>query len=265
MAATLVAAASWCRPLRKRPVASGMLVVLAITIAAVWSFVASVGWPAWPPPQKWHAVPWLITIIGLWGMIDVSLPRGEWPARLVLATLGGVAAGWMLILPGKDPLTVGVVVGVAGLLTSLLDTRRRSVLPLGGWAIAASLSLLALIASQMTLSLMAGAVSGSLAAVWLIRLISPSPEVGLPIGGAVLGGVLAVITLTAWSYDYQQVPSWAWLVVAAGVPGACMLEIGSLRCWHGALALSVRSLVLVSPAVAVVLILFEAVKGAMRG
>jgi len=265
-AAVLIAAARWCKPLSRNPAAAAILVVIALTLAAVWSFVSSVGWPAWPPPQKWHAVPWLCLAIGLWGCLDVNLPRGEWPARLVLAILGGVAAGWMLSVPGRDSLGVAAVIGAAGLLTSLLDMRGRAELSLGGWAIAASISMLALVANQMTLALMAGAVSAALAILWLARVLPwGSKQADVPTGGAVLGAMLATIALTGWSYDYEQVPAWAWLVAAAGIPAACMLEIGSLRRWHGLLASGVRGLVLIAPAIMVKLTLFEAVKGAMRG
>ncbi|MDP7070735.1 MAG: hypothetical protein QF561_05235 [Phycisphaerales bacterium] len=263
-AGAIVAAGRW-GPLRGRACAARTLVVVAIAVAVVWSFVASVGWPSLPPAQKWHAVPWIAVLIGVWGIFDTLLPRDEWPGRLVLAVVGGIVVGWGLVLPGVEPLTVGMVVGATGALTALMDSRGRAALPLGGWAIAAALSMLTLVAGQLTMALLAGAVSGTLAAIWLVGLCSGKCGSDTRAGGAALGATLAVIALTAWSYDYDLVPRWAWLVVAAGIPGACMLEVGSLGRWHGVLASCVRSLVLVSPAIAVVLTQIEAVKGAMRG
>jgi hypothetical protein len=242
-------------------------VVVAIVIAVVGSFFFSVGWPTWPPPQKWHGLPWLVMAIGFIGLIDAFLPRGEWAGRVVLSIAAGLAAAWLLPLPDRLAITTGVIVGGAGLLTSLLEMpEQRSSLNIGGWAAATAMSMLALVANQVTLSLLAGAVAATCAATWVVgRILCGRMSRGGGAGGLVLGSVIAAIGLTAWSYDYDIVPQWAWLAAGAGFPLACMLEIGALKRWNGFLAASVRAIVLSTPPIIVVATQFETVKGAMSG
>jgi hypothetical protein len=244
-----------------------MSVVLAIVIACVGSFWASVGWPTWPPPQKWLGLPWLVMAIGVLGLIDVSLPRQEWAARVMLAIAVGVAAAWLLPLPDRLAITTGLVVGAFGLLSSLLDMpKSRRSLNLGGWAAAVAVSMLALVANQLTLSLMAGAVAATYAAVWVLHLVFTGRMTrGGGAGGLVLGSVLAAIAMTAWSYDYDLVPQWAWLAAGGGLVLAFMLELGPLGRWQGSLASATRAVALLAPPMWVVLSHFEAVKGAMSG
>jgi hypothetical protein len=205
--------------------------------------------------------------IGAIGLIDAFLPRGEWAGRVVLSVAAGLAAAWLLPLPDQLAITTGVIVGGAGLLTSLLEMpEHRSSLNLGGWAAATAMSMLALVANQITLSLLAGAVAATCAAAWVMgRVLCGRMSRGGGGGGLALGSVIAAIGLTAWSYDYDIVPQWAWLAAGAGFPLACMLELGALKRWNGFLAASSRAIVLITPPIVVVLSQFEAVQGAMSG
>ena len=50
----------------------GMVVIVLVGAVAV-SFIASVGLPAWPPPQKWHGLVWFATALAFLGLVDTAV------------------------------------------------------------------------------------------------------------------------------------------------------------------------------------------------
>ena len=246
--------------------------VSAVTAAilggvAAGSFVVSVGWPSFPPSQKWHGVFWMSGVLAGIGVLDALAVRGDWASRCVLAVFAGLASVWLLPLPGQTPFLVGVSIGCGVFLVGLLDAARGGIpIPLGGWAAASVASLLALSAGTMTLALMAGSVAACLGGLLVLGWIWPRWETsGSRSGGATLGGVLAMLVVTSWAYDYDTVPAWAWLGVWSGFAIACILEIGTLGRWTGRLATAVRAAVLLVPPGLVVMTEWDLVKGAVSG
>lgn len=263
----LLAVCWWVLGFGRWPWMTRIVVVLAIGGAAGGSFLASVGLPGWPPAQKWHGVFLMAGAATAAGLIEAMCPRRDWAGRVVLAMAIGVASVWLLPLPEQSALTVGWVAGGSALLVGMLDRARGGLaVPVGGWAAAAAISVMAIVAGSMTLSLMAGAVSAMCGLVIVLGWFAGGRVTeGVSGGGLTLGGILAVIALTAWAYDYNVVPGWAWAVSGSGFALACILEIGPLGRWKGYPATVVRSIVMISPPVYVVVHEWDAVKGALSG
>lgn len=255
----------WVCGFGRWPRVTRALVAITIGGAAAGSFVASVGVPQWPPSQKWHGVFAMIVLLVVLGLIEAMFGRREWAGRVVLAAAAGVASVWLLPLPDQAAVTVGVLIAASALLVGLLDGVRGGVaIPIGGWAAAVSISALALVASTTTLSLMAGAVSAMCGVVIVLGWLAGGRVFeGVSGGGLVLGGVLAVIAVTAWAYDYDVVPGWAWAVSGGGFAAVCILEIGPLGRWRSVSAGVLRSIVLLGPPLFVVANQWEVVKGAL--
>jgi len=243
-----------------------LLVAIAVGGAAAGSFVASVGMPQWPPSQKWHGVFWMLVLLVVLGLLEAVLGRREWAGRIVLSTAAGVASVWLLPLPDQAAVTVGVLVGASALLVGAVDGVRGGVaMPIGGWAAAVSISALTLVASSMTLSLMAGAVAAMCGVIVVLGWLAGARVLGGVCGGGmVLGGAIAVIAVTAWAYDYDVVPGWAWVVSGGGFAAVCILEIGPLGRWRSTAATVLRSIVLLAPPIFVVANQWELVKGAFN-
>ncbi|MDG2477165.1 MAG: hypothetical protein P8M32_04620 [Phycisphaerales bacterium] len=263
-AGVLLACCWWLLGLGRWPRMTRALMVIAIGGSAAASFVATVGAPQWPPSQKWHGVFSMAIVLIVLGLLEAMLPRREWAARVILATLAGLASVWLLPLPGQSPITVAVLIASGSLLVGMLDGARGGLaMPFGGWAAGAVVSVFAVVAGSLTLGLMAGAVSATCGMVIVLGLLARGRVAdGVTGGGMALGGVLGVIAVTAWAYDYDLVPSWAWSVAGGGFVIACLLEIGSLGNWKGLTATVVRSILLVGPPVFVVTHQWDAVKGA---
>jgi len=236
--------------------------VIALTLmgAAAGSFIGSVGMPAWPPAQKWHGIFYVMLAMGCLGLVDAIPRRGDWASRVLIGIAAGGATWWLLPLPAQLPITVAAVVAGGALVVSLVDAQRPSLaMPVGSWAAGAAVSMLALVAGSMSLAFMAGAMS-AMAGVFIVIRLFPNRVVSG--GGAMLGGGLAAICVTAMAYDYGDVPVWAWLLAMGGFPLVCMLEIGSIARWQGAAAATARSVLLVSPPVASIWMNFDAIQGA---
>lgn len=263
----LLAMCWWVLGLGRWPRMNRALVVIAVGGAAGGSFVASVGWPDWPPAQKWHGVFPMVAVLVAAGLIEAMLPRPEWACRVVLALVAGLASVWLLPLPDQAPVTVALVIASGALLVAMLDRVRGALaVPFGGWAAAMAVSAMALVAGSMTLSLMAGAVSASCGLVLVLGWLGRARVAGGVCGGGLaLGGVLGVITVTAWAYDFDVVPGWAWGVCGGGFALACILEVGALERWRGWPASLARSIAMVGPPVFVVVDQLDAVKGALSG
>jgi len=244
------------------------LIACALACAAVGSFVASVGLPSWPPPQRWHGLVWLFGALAALGVVDALLRPAEWAGRVLIAGAAGLAAAWLLSLPGVSPLAIGLAVGVSTLLVSLLDAEggRGAAVLVGLWAGGAALSMLILVAASMSVSLMAGAVSAAAAAALLMGVLLRGRAVTrIGGGGATAGGLIAALALTGWSYDYDVVPLWAWWCAMAGFPIACMLEIGPLRKWQGLASIMVRAFAMAAPPVTAIVLNRDAIQGAFGG
>ena len=245
-----------------------VVVMTALTGAAFGSFVASVGWPVWPPAQKWHGL--ALVAAGLWflGWADAAVRAGDWALRLVIAGCAGGLAAWLLPLPGVSALAVGCVVGAAGFVTSMVDGLggRGAPMVLWMWVAAAATSMLVLVAGSISVALMAGAISAPAAAAWLVAMVLRSRmAVGIGGGGVAAGGLLSALAMTGWAYDYDVVPVWAWWLAVGGLPIACMLEIGPFEKWHGASASCARFVASAVPPAAAIVLNWQAIQGAMSG
>jgi hypothetical protein len=266
-AGVLLACCWWLLGLGRWPRITRALTAIAIGGSAAASFVATVGAPHWPPSQKWHGVFAMALVLVALGLAEAMLPRREWATRVILATAAGLASLWLLPIPGQSPITVAVLIASASLLVGMLDGARGGVaIPLGGWAAAAAVSAFAVVAGSLTLGLMAGAVSATCGMVIVLGWLAGSRVNGGVVGGGmVLGGVLAVVAVTSWAYDYDVVPSWAWTVCGGGFVIACIFEIGSLGSWKGLSATLVRSVVLVGPVAFVIAHQWDALKVTFSG
>ncbi|MDP6987224.1 MAG: hypothetical protein QGG74_04180 [Phycisphaerales bacterium] len=263
----LLAGCWWILGLGRWPRVRCGLIALVLGGTAGGSFVASVGLPDWPPAQKWHGVFLMAAVLTGVGLIEAALPRREWAGRFILAVAAGVSSVWLLPLPDQSPVTVAMLIGGSALLTGLLDgARAGAVMPLGGLVAAAAVSAMALVAGSMTLSLMAGALCAMCGVVLLLGWLAGGRVAGGASGGGMtLGGVVAVIAVTAWTYDFDGVPGWAWVVSGGGFALACILEVGPLGRWEGWPAAVIRSVVVIGPPAFVVVDQFDAVQGALGG
>lgn len=245
----------------------GMVVIVLIGAVAV-SFIASVGLPAWPPPQKWHGLVWFATALAFLGLVDTAVHHGQWAARMFLAGFVGLAASWLLKLPDMSQLTVGCVIGLGAFLTGMADARGgRGLTMLGwGWASAAAISMLTLVTGAISVSLMAGALSATAACVLVLAIIFRSRSVGeIGGGGLVMGGLLTALALTSYSYDYDTVPTWAWGLSLGSIVTVCLFEVGAFARWQGLSASIVRFVFAAALPVCAILLNWNLIEGALSG
>lgn len=191
------------------------LVVIALMLGLVGSFLVDRGIPAWPVVQAWQGLVWLALLLALMGWCDVYVGSHAWAARVLLASLTGLVACWIMSLPDVTPLLFALVVGTGVFLGGMFDSGPQRGIPMlvGVAAAATALSLATLMANSITVSLMSASLAASSVATLVVAILLMGRKVcDIGGGGAACGGLLFALALTSWTYDYDMVPDWTWLL-----------------------------------------------------
>ena len=201
----------------------------AIGVAYLLSFVLQDGWPDLPPTEKWH---WLVpttmaaTILGVTARL---FPRTGSKRLLPELTLAFIA-GFAMHFPGQDRLEIRLAIGIAVLVATLAGRtavlRRPAIqLPLMGWILLATLSIMALQASFAKLAVLTGSISAICAATAVLTWLRRPSSLGI---GAhlVIGFIVASIAACGAAYDSNtNVPPLAWVVPVLALPLAALTRV----------------------------------------
>ncbi|MDG2291461.1 MAG: hypothetical protein P8L37_02295 [Phycisphaerales bacterium] len=196
---------------------------LALGLAFVLAFVLQEGWPAWPPAQRWH---WLVpgvaacTLLGVTARLFPLQGRLRFTPELVIAFIT-----FSLRFPEASEITpldrmllgIGVLLVAAAGRASVL--RRPALqLPLLGWLLLATLSILILQANFAKLAIIAGAMSAACAGLGVLTLLRRPSSLGIG-GHLLLGFLVPVIATYGMAYDASdQIPIGAWFLVVLALP-----------------------------------------------
>lgn len=201
----------------------------AIGVAYLLAFVLQDGWPDMPPTEKWH---WLVpttlaaTVLGITARL---FPRSGSLRLAPEFTLAFIAA-FAMHFPGQDSIEVRLAIGIAVLLATLAGRtsvlRRPAIqLPVLGWMLLATLSIMVLQINFAKLAILTGSVSAICAAAAVITLLRRPSSLGIG-GHLVIGFSVASIAACGAAYDANdQVPMLAWGLPVLALPLAALTRV----------------------------------------
>ncbi len=201
----------------------------AIGLGFLLAFVLQEGWPDWPPVQKWHwLVPTMIaaTVLGVTARLFPRTGSKRLLPELALAFI----AGFAMHFPGQEAIEIRLGIGIAVLLATLAGRtavlRRPAIqLPLLGWMLLATLSIMILQASFAKLAILTGAVSAICAAAAVLTALRRPSSLGIG-GHLVIGFAVASIAACGAAYDTNaNVPPLAWCLPILALPLAALARV----------------------------------------
>ncbi|MCH2148272.1 MAG: hypothetical protein MK095_02435 [Phycisphaerales bacterium] len=196
---------------------------LALGLAFILAFVLQEGWPTWPPTQRWH---WLVpgvaacTLLGATARLFPLRGRLRFTPEIVIAFIT-----FSLRFPDASEITpldrlllgVGVLLAAAAGRAAVL--RRPAIqLPVLGWLLLATLSVLILQANFAKLAIITGAISAACAGLAVLTLLRRPSSLGI---GAhlMIGFLVPVLATYGMAYDASdRIPTGAWILVVLALP-----------------------------------------------
>jgi hypothetical protein len=202
--------------------ASRVVVMWAVAVALIASWMVSDGVPSWPFSERWHGVFYFVVTTAI--IAGLAKPRTGRRGVGVAAVTVGVLAVAFLSFPGLP--RASLYAPILSIFVYVLETRLRDARPGHLAAVVVPMTACAIllgVARFATLALPCGAAAvAGLGAAVVVRTRC-SLNCGIGFGGA----WLVVLALTGFAYDGGHVPAWNWAAVAASPLWIAMLSHGS--------------------------------------